>query len=146
MLAPWAARRRLSRIYESTPLYVTDQPLFLNAVGEAWSALEPPRMLEALHDVERRLGRDRAREQRMGPRTIDLDILLCGELVREAPELTIPHPRILERAFVLVPLLELDRGVRDPRTGQRYSLALARIDAREGRRERRRGVYLYRGG
>jgi 2-amino-4-hydroxy-6-hydroxymethyldihydropteridine diphosphokinase len=129
-LAPWTRQRRLSSIYESQPLYVTDQPLFLNAVGEAWSPLSPRRMLDVLHEIERELGRDRARERRMGPRTVDLDILLCDGMIVDTTDLSIPHPRMLERAFVLVPLLELDPGLCDPRTGTAYSRVLEELDAR----------------
>ena len=81
----------------------------------------------------------------MGPRTLDLDILLCGSLIMDTPELIIPHPRIRERAFVLVPLLEVDPGATDPRTGGPLSAALDALDARDGG-PAARGVYLYRGG
>jgi len=145
MLAPQCRAGRMSRIYESLPLYVLDQPPFLNAVGVAWSRLPPLQMLGALQEIERTLGRDRSRERRMGPRTLDLDILLCGDLVLETPVLSIPHPRLEERAFVLVPLLELDPGTKDPRSGSLYSRALDQIDAREGG-PAGRGVYLYTGG
>ncbi len=79
--------------------------------------LGPIDMLDRLHHIEKDLGRDRTKEIRMGPRTLDLDILLCGDLVMDSPALTIPHPRITERMFVLVPLLALSPWLRDPRTG-----------------------------
>jgi len=142
MLAPLCQAMRLSRIYETRPMYVADQPMYLNAVGEVRSRIPPRPLLEEIHRVEASLGRDRARETRMGPRTIDIDILLCDSLVMDGDELAIPHPRITERLFVLVPLLELAPRLRDPRTGARYSTwraALARSDAPEG-------VYLYRAG
>ena len=155
MLASLCESARLSRIYETRPMYVTDQPLYLNAVGEAASPAEPLEMLASLHRIEQSLGRDRSREIRMGPRPIDLDILLCGAIVMEAPELTIPHPRITERMFVLEPLLELALDLCDPRTGTPYSQARAALQGAEdapgndasSRRENdassRRGVYLY---
>jgi 2-amino-4-hydroxy-6-hydroxymethyldihydropteridine diphosphokinase len=143
MLEPLSSAMRLSRIYETRPMYVADQPLYLNAAGELRSRLSPRSMLEEIHRVERALGRDRAREIRMGPRTLDIDILLCDRILMETPELTIPHPRITERLFVLIPLLELAPRVRDPRTGLRYSRsrdALAAAAHTEGDG----GVYLYR--
>ena len=118
MMAAHGDEGRLSSIYESEPMYVTDQPLFLNAVGMMRSPLEPRRMLDELHRVESALGRDRTRERRMGPRRIDLDILLCGDLLVNEPDLVIPHPRMKERGFVLVPLVELTPDVRDPETGR----------------------------
>ncbi len=125
---------RLSSLYESEPMYVTDQPLFLNAVGVISSSLGPRELLAEIHTVEAGLGRDRIREKRMGPRTVDLDILLCDSLVLDEPDLTIPHPRMTERGFVLVPLLELEPGLRDPRNG--FPLA-------EYLRGRTKGIYSY---
>ena len=117
----WKAR--LSSIYETRPLYVEDQPRYLNAVGEAWSSFAPEAMLRQLQRIEGELGRDRIHEVRRGARTLDLDILLCGEVVMKTPALTIPHPLMSERLFVLVPLLELDPGLRDPRNGRPYLAA-----------------------
>ncbi len=138
LLSSVRERGRMSSIYETEPMYVADQPRFLNAVGEAISALPPDEMLRTLHEVEKGLGRDRARERRMGPRTIDLDILLCGDLVMERPDLSIPHPRLAERLFVLIPLLELVPGLRDPRTGAPYARAAASLSAAGAG-----GVYYY---
>ena len=129
---------RLSSIYETDPLYVTDQPRFLNAAAEAISTLSPEEMLRSLHAIEKDLGRDRARERRMGPRVIDLDVLLCGDLVVEKPDLAIPHPRLAERLFVLVPLLELSPNLTDPRTGSPYA-AMASFLSVSGAG----GVYYY---
>ncbi|MGA2612617.1 MAG: 2-amino-4-hydroxy-6-hydroxymethyldihydropteridine diphosphokinase [Spirochaetia bacterium] len=134
MMERHATQRRLSGLYESEPMYVTDQPLFLNAVGMASSDLEPGEMLDAVHRIEAQLGRDRSRERRMGPRTIDLDILLCGDLVVNKPDLIIPHPRMAERGFVLVPLVELSPHLHDPRTGLKYADLLP---------ARMQGVYSY---
>ncbi len=134
MIARNGTDGRLSSLYESKPMYVTDQPLFLNAVGTIRSSLEPRELLEEIHRIEAGLGRDRSRERRMGPRTIDLDILLCDSLVLDEPDLTIPHPRIAERGFVLVPLLELASDLRDPRDGSLFAESLP------GRTE---GVYSY---
>jgi len=112
---------KLSSLYESEPMYIASQPLFLNAVGRLTSRLSPNDMLAAIHVIEKDLGRDRSQEVRMGPRTMDLDILLCDDLVMEEPDLVIPHPRMSERGFVLVPLLEIAPGLRDPRTGDLYA-------------------------
>ncbi|HUS90676.1 MAG TPA: 2-amino-4-hydroxy-6-hydroxymethyldihydropteridine diphosphokinase [Phycisphaerae bacterium] len=84
-----------------------DQDWYLNAAAELRTRLGPPELLAALQDIERSLGRRREREQRWGPRTCDLDILLMGELVLEADELTVPHPRMHERLFVLRPLASI---------------------------------------
>ncbi len=119
-LRPVCASTRLSRIYETRPMYVADQPLYLNAVGEAFSALTPLDMLRHLQAVERDFGRDRAVEVRRGARTLDLDILLCGSLIVQTPDLVIPHPLLAERLFVLVPLLELAPELADPRSGRPF--------------------------
>jgi 2-amino-4-hydroxy-6-hydroxymethyldihydropteridine diphosphokinase len=136
-----ASSARLSRVYESRPLYVADQPLYLNAVGEIVTDCEPYAFLDRLHQVETALGRDRTREIRMGPRTCDLDILLCGDLVLDSADLVIPHPRIAERAFVLVPLLELQPEARDPRSGRLLAEVLDALDRAAGG-PGARGVYL----
>ena len=135
----------LSPLYETRPMYVVDQPLYLNAVGRLKCGIGPKVMLGRLHRIENELGRDRSKEIRMGPRTLDLDILLCGDLVMDSPMLTIPHPRIAERMFVLVPLLALSPRLRDPRTGIRYAESLSLL--RAGMEETDAGgVYLYPSG
>ena len=96
---------RTSRVYETEPVGGPPQPGFLNAVAEVETRLEPRELLDACLAVEDALGRVRA--ERWGPRTIDIDVLLYGEEAVDEPGLEIPHPRIHERAFVLVPLLEL---------------------------------------
>jgi 2-amino-4-hydroxy-6-hydroxymethyldihydropteridine diphosphokinase len=133
---------RLSRIYETLPRYVEDQPRYLNAVGEAWCDLSPPRMLFELQRIEARYGRDRSREVRWGPRILDLDILLCAERILQLPDLQVPHPRMQERLFVLVPLLELDPDLRDPRTGLRFAEVRRALEEAEGGSP---GVYLHPG-
>ena len=91
-----------------------DQPRFVNAVAGLETSLSPRELLERLLDVERSLGRDRAVEERWGPRTLDLDLLLYGGESIDEPGLEVPHPRLTERAFVLEPLLELDPDLRLP--------------------------------
>ena len=114
----------VSTFRETDPVGVVDQPRFVNAVAALETSLRPRELLVRLLGVERELGRDRAREERWGPRTVDLDLLLYGDDVIDEPGLTVPHPRLAERAFVVVPLLELapdltlpdGRRLRDVRT------------------------------
>lgn len=94
-----------SSLYRSAPVGVGPQPEFVNAVAEIETELEPRRLLESLLDIERRHGR--VREVPNSPRTLDLDVLLYEDLVCHEHGLTIPHPRMHERAFVLRPLLEI---------------------------------------
>jgi dihydropteroate synthase/2-amino-4-hydroxy-6-hydroxymethyldihydropteridine diphosphokinase len=105
----------LSRVYETEPAYVTDQPRFLNMVVQADTALEPLAVLDMLKALEADLGR--AASVRYGPRLIDLDLLLAGDQVVGHERLTLPHPRLHERAFVLVPLAELAADVVIPGRG-----------------------------
>jgi len=94
-----------SSLYRSAPVGYADQPDFINAVAAIETALAPCVLLDALLDIERRHGR--VREFQNSPRTLDLDLLLYGELQLHEPGLTIPHPRMHERAFVLLPLAEI---------------------------------------
>jgi 2-amino-4-hydroxy-6-hydroxymethyldihydropteridine diphosphokinase len=98
---------RASSFRETEPVGVTDQPRFLNAAAEVSTDLPAHDFLDALLAIERDLGRDRSREERWGPRTLDLDLLLYGDDVIDEPGLTVPHPRLAERRFVLEPLYEL---------------------------------------
>lgn len=116
---------RLSRIYETEPLG-PPQPPYLNLVAEIRTGLSPKALLEALLEVEGRLGR--VRRVRWGPRTIDLDLLLYGDLVLEEEGLILPHPRLHERAFVLVPLLDLLPRGRHPRLGLPFARLLEALD------------------
>ncbi len=96
-----------SSLHETRPVGIEDQPDFLNACCVVSTSLSPRALLGALQEIERGLGRDRSHEQRWGPRMIDLDLLLVDDLVIDEPALTIPHPRMHERAFVLEPLAEI---------------------------------------
>jgi 2-amino-4-hydroxy-6-hydroxymethyldihydropteridine diphosphokinase len=113
--------------YLTPPWGLTDQPPFVNAVIAADTTLTPQDLLARAQAVERALGRDRARERRWGPRTIDIDILAYDDVFLDTPELTLPHPRLFERAFVLVPLAEIapDRII----AGVDVADALAKLDA-----------------
>jgi 2-amino-4-hydroxy-6-hydroxymethyldihydropteridine diphosphokinase len=97
--------RRVSRIVETEPWGRTDQPRFLNAVAELETELPPPELHLRLQELETRHGR--LRGERWGPRTLDLDLLLYGDLVLETDALSVPHPRLAERRFVLESLAEL---------------------------------------
>jgi 2-amino-4-hydroxy-6-hydroxymethyldihydropteridine diphosphokinase len=104
-LSPTVAVAAQSSIYETEPAYVADQPRFLNMVLRGHTSLAPHALLRFLKKIEQTLGR--VASERYGPRLIDLDILLYGDAVVDEPDLIIPHPRIAERPFVLVPLAEL---------------------------------------
>lgn len=104
----------VSSFRETDPVGVVDQPRFVNGAAALETSLRPRELLERLLDVERSLGRDRAVEERWGPRTLDLDLLLYGGETIDEPGLEVPHPRLAERAFVLEPLLELDPDLRLP--------------------------------
>jgi len=102
----------ISPVYRTAPWGVTDQPDFLNAVMEVRSDLEPESLLNRLLEVESRLGR--VRRERWGPRSLDLDLLAYGQRVVKTSPLEVPHPRLPERAFVLVPLCDLAPDWRHP--------------------------------
>ncbi|MCK4600873.1 MAG: 2-amino-4-hydroxy-6-hydroxymethyldihydropteridine diphosphokinase [Phycisphaerae bacterium] len=108
-----------------------DQPKYLNAAVEIETGLTPQGLLAALQEIERSLGRDRKNEQRWGPRRCDLDILLTGETVIETAELTIPHPRMHERLFVLRPLAQIAGEAVHPVLGKTVSELLAELEADE---------------
>ncbi|MDR0706435.1 MAG: 2-amino-4-hydroxy-6-hydroxymethyldihydropteridine diphosphokinase [Treponema sp.] len=111
---------RAASAFETAPLYVTDQPRFLNTAVCGWYEGAPHELLSIIHDIESSCGRNRAEERRFGERTLDIDILLFGGIVMSAPDLEIPHPRLAERAFALVPLLDLLPDAKDPRSGASY--------------------------
>jgi 2-amino-4-hydroxy-6-hydroxymethyldihydropteridine diphosphokinase len=113
--------------YRTPPWGVTDQPPFINAVIGIATDLEPHALLSRMQDRERALGRDRGKERHWGPRTIDLDLLLYDDRVISDEKLTLPHPRMLERAFVLVPFAEIAPGC--VIGGVKVRDAVARIDA-----------------
>jgi len=96
-----------SSLYSTEPVGFANQPRFLNAVIALETGLSPAALIDALLDIEREFGRDRSSGFQNGPRTLDLDILLFGSLVLHHSNLDIPHPRLAERAFVLVPLQEI---------------------------------------
>lgn len=107
----------VSALRETEPVGFTDQPRFLNGAAAVETDLEPRELLEALLAVERDLGRTRD-GPRFGPRTIDLDLLVFGDRELSEPGLTVPHPRLAERAFALEPLAELDPHLEIPGRGR----------------------------
>jgi 2-amino-4-hydroxy-6-hydroxymethyldihydropteridine diphosphokinase len=107
----------VSTLRETDPVGYTDQPRFLNAAVAVETELEPRELLDVLLGVERELGRTRE-GPRFGPRTIDLDLLVFGDRQVMEPGLTVPHPRLAERAFALQPLAELDPSLEIPGRGR----------------------------
>src|SRR5690242_6835137 len=101
-----------SRFYETEPVEFTDQALFLNCAVVLATELSPPDLIAKILDIER--SRGRVRVQKKGPRTVDIDILLYGDQVLKSSELTLPHPAMARRRFVLEPLAEIAPNVRHP--------------------------------
>jgi 2-amino-4-hydroxy-6-hydroxymethyldihydropteridine diphosphokinase len=118
---------RRSSLYSTEPVGYTDQPRFVNAVIELQTDLAPGELLEGLLQIEREFGRDRSAGIQNGPRTLDLDLLLYGHIVLHEAELDLPHPRLAERAFVLVPLNEIAPEARDARSGATVKELLERL-------------------
>jgi len=120
-----AALLARSSDYATPPWGEEDQARFINACIEIETSLDPHALLFTLHKIEQKFGRDRAREKRWGPRSLDLDLIAYDDVSLDRPELTLPHPRLFERAFVLVPLAEIapDRVF----AGQRVRDALAQL-------------------
>ncbi len=116
----------ISSVYETDPVGVVDQPSFLNLVVRLDTEVGPHELLALCQAIEDKLGR--VREERWGPRVIDIDILLYGDLRIDEADLVIPHPEMSVRAFVLVPLGELEPGVRGPE-GERIVADLVNLDA-----------------
>jgi 2-amino-4-hydroxy-6-hydroxymethyldihydropteridine diphosphokinase len=108
----------VSSFYDTAPVGYLDQPRFLNGAVLLETELEPVALLEGLLAVERAMGRDRSATVAKGPRVIDLDLLLFGAVMLETPELTVPHPAMWERRFVLEPLGEIAPEMVDPGTGR----------------------------
>ena len=121
---------RASSIYETAPWGYTCQPYFLNCVLEIRTALPPERLLESAKEVEAAVGRRPG--FRYGPRLIDVDILLYGGITVDLPDLQIPHPRLHERAFALIPLAELAQGAVHPILRVTIAELASRAEGREG--------------
>ena len=106
---------RCSSLYRTAPVGILSQPDFVNAVAVLETTLAPEALLDALLDIEARFGR--VRRERNGPRTLDLDLLLYDDIELDLPRLTLPHPRLHLRAFVLLPLAEVAPDLAIPRRG-----------------------------
>ncbi|MDR1893575.1 MAG: 2-amino-4-hydroxy-6-hydroxymethyldihydropteridine diphosphokinase [Spirochaetales bacterium] len=119
---------RRSACYLTKPRDYPDQPDFINACFAGRPLLPPEETLDRLKDLEAQAGRRRDPRFPKGPRTLDLDILLWGDRIIRTPDLEIPHSRLAERQFVLVPLLELDPGLVHPATGVPLSQILAQLE------------------
>ena len=132
LLAPDVTVLAVSPLYESAPVGVTAQPAFFNAVCLVATDLEPLALLDRLQGIEREVGRRPG--PRWGPRPLDLDILFYDDLRLESQRLTVPHPRLRERAFVLRPLADLRRDRVLPGWSDGLREALALVDTSDLRR------------
>ena len=106
--------KKISSFHDTAPVGYLDQPHFLNAAALLRTPLPPAELLPALHTIEQQMGRDRATTVAKGPRVIDLDLLLYGDVVLNTPALILPHPALHERAFVLAPLAEIAPQMQHP--------------------------------
>ena len=136
---------QVSSLYETEPQEFVEQPWFLNAVAEIETSLSGETLLDLLKEIEREQGRRRGEGQvPKGPRIIDIDIVLFGDLVVNGPGLTIPHPGMLKRRFVLEPLLEVAPTVAHPKTGEALATYMSDVGAPESHKVRFNGLVAAR--
>jgi len=124
-LAPFVDVEATSRLYETAPVGILDQPAFLNMALRGTTRLDPLSLLQALKSLEKTLGR--VDGVRWGPRLIDMDILLFGESSFSDPSLEVPHPRLTERRFALAPLADVGASALHPPTGKAVAQLLAEL-------------------
>jgi 2-amino-4-hydroxy-6-hydroxymethyldihydropteridine diphosphokinase len=130
LLSQWGQIEELSSVYESEPVGYLEQPPFLNAVCQLTTTLTAEELLAVDKNIEAALGR--IQSFRNAPRPIDIDILFYGEQVINSPQLTIPHPRLEERAFVLVPLAEIAPDLVHPVSGLTVQEMMQRLGSLKG--------------
>ncbi|KKI91573.1 2-amino-4-hydroxy-6-hydroxymethyldihydropteridine pyrophosphokinase [Bacillus sp. SA1-12] len=142
-LHPSITVEKISSIYETDPIGFTDQDEFLNMVIKINTDLSAFELLNVLQEIE--ITHDRKREVKWGPRTLDLDILLYNHENIEAEQLIVPHPRMHERAFVLIPLSELDRNIRIPLMKESLLTIIDQLQDKEGVRiwKQKNGVDVF---
>ena len=121
---------QVSSVYDTEPVGFIDQPRFLNLVCRAYTTLTPAGLLTLIKGIEHKLGR--VPGKRNAPRPIDIDILFYGSQIIETPDLVIPHPRLVERAFVLIPLSEIAPGLVHPVSGKTVQEMLKDISGIQG--------------
>ena len=122
----------ISSFYQTAPVGPVEQPDFLNAVVALRTTLPPQQLMAALLRIEQQRGRDRSASVPKGPRTLDLDLLSYGDAVMETPTLTLPHPSLAERKFVLAPLMEIAPQWRHPVSGKTAVVLLSELLQRGG--------------
>ena len=127
---------KVSSVYDTDPVGVGKQPRFLNLMCRVNTDIGPMQLLSFVKGIESNRGRDLS--LRDTPRIIDIDIIFHGDIIIESPELVIPHPRMRERAFVLVPFAEIAPEVVHPVTGERIGDLAARVEGRDGVVKKRR--------